>query len=349
MSIEGKELVEKRNILNELRKNSMSLQELRLFSIYLSKINSRDIKSRKVSVAIEDFQEIMKIGRVNIQHLQFTTNRLLSKVVNIKNPKGGYDAFQLFKRCRVFKDDFDKWYIEIDAHDDALPLMFDFKREYFTYELWNALKLKSCNQLRVYELLKQYEKTGERRVTLQEFRELLGIKPNEYPRWNNFKVRVLDSCQQALLENTDIKFTYQPIRSGRGGKISGIHFFIKKNENYTDQLNLSEFIELKRRLDLDEKGVDFQERRTEICQGFDDPIFDEFTEAQLVELRALAWNKVDLEDIERENNQLGDICAAKEFVVYEYVKRKVLMCNAQGDNIRNRYKYIKCAVDKNYE
>ena len=41
-------IVQKRNVLNELRKNSMSLQELRFFSIYLSKINSRDISTRVV-------------------------------------------------------------------------------------------------------------------------------------------------------------------------------------------------------------------------------------------------------------------------------------------------------------
>ena len=32
--------------------------------------------------------------------------------------------------------------MEINASDDALPLMFDFKNRYFKYELWNALRLK---------------------------------------------------------------------------------------------------------------------------------------------------------------------------------------------------------------
>ena len=49
-------IVQKRNVLNELRKNSMSLQELRFFSIYLSKINSRDISTRIVRFSLEDFK-----------------------------------------------------------------------------------------------------------------------------------------------------------------------------------------------------------------------------------------------------------------------------------------------------
>ena len=47
-------------------------------------------------------------------------------------------------------------FYEIDAHDRALPLMFDFKNKYFKYELWNALRLKSPNQVRMYEILKQW-------------------------------------------------------------------------------------------------------------------------------------------------------------------------------------------------
>lgn len=65
--------------------------------------------------------------------------------------------------------------MEINASDDALPLMFEFKNRYFTYELWNALRLKSPNQVRMYEILKQYEKIGTRTLTIKELRNLLGI------------------------------------------------------------------------------------------------------------------------------------------------------------------------------
>ena len=362
MAIKGKELVEKRNILNEVRKNSMSLQELRFFSIYLSKINARDVSTRKVTFPLTDFQKIMELGRMNIKHMQAVTNSLLGKVINIKLENGGYEAFQLFKRCKVYRNEFDQWFIDIDAHDDALPLMFDFKREYFTYELWNALKLKSANQLRMYELLKQYEKSGERKMTLVEIRSNLGIGDDEYPRWDRFSARVLNSCQQSLLENTDIKFTYEPIKAGR--KITGVHFYISKNNDYVDQLTLDEFIDLQKPVEVDvvyeislddnydddgQAEVDFRDKRGEICNGFEDEIFDEFTDEQLFELRTLAWGNVDPDEVERERSILHDIKMAKEYVVSHYIRRKILMCNAQGKRIKHRYGYIKRAVDKNYQ
>jgi plasmid replication initiation protein len=120
--------------------------------------------------------------------------------------------------------------------------MFDFKREYTTYELWNVLQLKSVNQFRMYEILKQYENLGERTIKLEELKSLLGIEKNEYPLWQTFKIDVLNVCQQALKEYTDIKFEWEVSKRGQRGKITELRFFISKNENYKDVLNLDLFL-----------------------------------------------------------------------------------------------------------
>lgn len=238
-------IVEKRNVLNELRSNNMTVQELRFFSIYLSKINPWDKSTRAVRFPIEEFQRIMGFGRLNLSQLKESTNSLLGKVVRVPDERGGFLAFTLFKRCRVSRDDNGEWFVEIDASDDALPLMFDFKNRYFKYELWNALRLKSPNQVRMYEILKQYENLGKRELTVTELRELLGIGKNEYTDrtgWSNFKKKVLDSCQLALKETTDICYTYERGKVGKGGKWLSVVFYIKRNEDYIDQLTLDEFI-----------------------------------------------------------------------------------------------------------
>ena len=242
-TLTGTEIIEKRNILNELRANDMSLQELRFFSIYLAKINPRYISTRVVRFPLSEFQKIMELGKVNTQYLRASINSLLCKVVNIPTPSGGMTAFQLFKECTLDLDNNGKWYVEIDANDKALPLMFDFKREYFQYELWNALGLKSANQLRMYEILKQYENLGTREIEISKLRELIGISSKKYKRWDNFKKEVLDTCQQALSAHTDICFTYERGQTGRGGSWLTIIFHISKNPNHVDRLSLSEFID----------------------------------------------------------------------------------------------------------
>ena len=283
MGLKGTEIVEKSNSLNEIRLNGMSLQELRFFSIYLAKINARDITTRKVTFPLNDFKKIMELGRMNIKHFQNVTNGLLCKVYNQPNDDGGYTGFTLFKRCRVYKDKMEEWYVEIEASDDALPMMFNIRKNYFKYELWNALRCRSANQIAFYELLKQYEKIGKIEITVPKLREKLDMT-TEYPRWNNFKVKVLDSCQQSLQENTDIKFDYERGKVGNGGKWLTIIFYISKNDNYIDQLTLDEFIDMQQSNVSEENEFKFQNENLEFLA---DACNNEFNETEMTVLNDL--------------------------------------------------------------
>lgn len=334
MAIKENFLIEKRNALNEIRRNSMPLQELRFFSIYLAKINARDVNSRKVSFPLKDFIKIMDIDKVNLWRIKQVTDNLLCKIVHLDTQKGGYQSFQLFKECNLYQDELQQWQIEIDAHDKALPLMFEFKKDYFTYELWNALRLKSTNQLRMYELLKQYEKIGERIMPLLALKEFLGLEPTQYPRWTNFATRILDSCQQALLENTDICFTYEPIKVSR--KFTGVKFFITKNKNHVDQLSLSEYINLK---NLDSEDEDFIDDHIEFLRsacclsGSREPEFSRAEMQQIFEILVV---------IPEWKFPANVPTGAVEFRRYHYLAYQYANLNRQDrkNKIKNRFAYL---------
>ena len=245
--------VEKSNPLNEIRNTRMTPTQQRLFLIYLSKINPRKYEeTREVAFKLEEYTKIMEHKQMNTTRLIKSAEELLGLTVRYwdkdgtLNPDGykGIVISQLFKRFRLYKnEEQDEWYVSINCHDDAKKLMFDLKH-YFQYQLWNILPLASTNQQRMYELLKQYEKAGERIVSLKDLREWLWIKSEEYPRWQNFKVRVLDSAQEALLRYTDIKFTWDVAeRKGRGGSITKIRFVIEKNDDYVRQYTIEEFMD----------------------------------------------------------------------------------------------------------
>lgn len=335
MAIKRNYLVKKRNVLNELRANNMTIQELRFFSIYLSKINPDKLETRIVRFSLSDFQKIMDFGKLNISQLKNTTNSLLSKVVNVRTETGGYTAFQLFKRCRVDIDTNGEWYIEIDAHDEALPLMFEFKNRYFSYQLWNALRLKSANQLRMYEILKQYEKIGERIIYVEELKELLGIEKKEYQRFDNFKVYVLDSCQEALKKYTDIKFSYEPYgKKGRGGKVLTLKFTIQKNESYENPLSLEQFINLEEQSHESEADL-FEQQFQEKLEFLNQACNNEFSIPELTVIynlliKILPYN-LSKEDIE----------------LYNYIKRKYdeLNWRASYTKITHRFNYLKKVLE----
>ena len=69
-------------------------------------------------------------------------------------------------------------------------------------------KLKSPSSVRIYWLLKEYSDFGQRTVTPEQLRFMLNIAENEYPRFSNFKARVLDRAQVELAR-TDMPFTYE--------------------------------------------------------------------------------------------------------------------------------------------
>lgn len=232
-------LVEKRNILNEMRDGFHSLQEVRIFSIYLSCINPRIEETRQVIFSLDEYKKIMNIEEVHITRIKKSFKSLLQKVVSIPNNSGGFSSFQLFKECKLYHSEDGAYMIEMDAHDKALPLMFDFKEEYFTYELWNALPLNGKNQLRMYEILKQYEALGVRILKIRDLKDLLCIGDSEYASWSDFRKYVLDSCQKALTTHTDITYVYTPLKTGR--KFTDIKFDISKNYKYVDKVKIDEF------------------------------------------------------------------------------------------------------------
>lgn len=336
MSIKNTYIVTKRNILNELRTNDMSLQELRFFSIYLSKVNHKDIKTRIVRFSLSDFQKIMDLTRLNINYLKHVTDSLLCKIVRIPvDERGGYTSFQLFKECTVKSDETGTWYVEIDAHDKALPLMFEFKNRYFSYQLWNALRLKSANQLRMYEILKQYEPIGERIISIDELKELLGISKNDYTLYQNFKMRVLNGCQEALKKYTDIKFSYEPYgKKGRGGKILTLKFTIQKNEGYENPLSLEQFINLEEQSHESEADL-FKQQFQEKLEFLNQACNNEFSIPELTVIYNLLIKilpySLSKEDIE----------------LYNYIKRKYdeLNWRASYTKITHRFNYLKKVLE----
>jgi plasmid replication initiation protein len=345
-------IVEKRNVLNELRSNSMTVQELRFFSIYLSKINPWDMSTRVVRFSMDDFQRIMGFGRLNIAQLKSSTDSLLSKIVHVPNESGyGYKAFQLFKECSLDRDENEEWYIEIDAHDKALPLMFDFKNRYFKYALWNALRLKSANQVRMYEILKQYENLTKRELSVTELRELLGISKNEYSGrtgWSDFKKKVLESCQQALQENTDICFTYERGKVGKGGKWLSIIFYITKNTRHKDQLSLDEFIDMQ----PEPAPIDYYSEKEPEQYDFDESIEQNACDENILFLLDACDGAFNYTEMQLILTIISDMSLPEhkngiQFARFHYLSAKyaALKLEMKNRTINNKFKYFKAMLE----
>ena len=229
--LKKKSLVIKQNSLNEAKYNNISSEGLKFFAVYLTKIDQRDISTRIVRFTLAEFTHTIGLEQgQNIKYFQKIAGKLLSQVVYVPNSNGGFKAFPLFQTFELDKDkETGEWYIEIDAHDKVLELMFGFNNKYFKYEFGNIAGLTSNNQIRMYEILKQHEKNCVLEIKVETLKKQLGVKPEDYQRFTHFRERILKVCQKVLKEKTDICFDFEKGKSGHGRTWLTIIFYIYPN------------------------------------------------------------------------------------------------------------------------
>lgn len=221
------------NDLNQMTiRKPMTLQQLRFFTVYQSRIYYKDINTRIVKFTLDDYAKIIGC-EMNPQSIKDSILDLLEHTVLVPSPahKNGKRACHLFSYCDMYNDDHGNKMIEFNAHDDVLPYLFDLKNNFTSYEIWNILRLKSVNQARLYQLLKQYQKAGTVVYTIEELKEKLGIDKKKYADAKIFVRDVIKVCQEALEEITDIRFEYRTLRKTKYLP-SRVEFKIFQNKNY---------------------------------------------------------------------------------------------------------------------
>jgi hypothetical protein len=99
------------------------------------------------------------------------------------------------------------------------------KREFTQASLSTVLPLKSVYAIRIYLLLKQYRGIGQRALSLEAMREMLGIAKNQYVKYHDFKKRVILTAQRELDRKTDLGFEFQEEKAGKS--VVGMVFQIR--------------------------------------------------------------------------------------------------------------------------
>lgn len=99
-------------------------------------------------------------------------------------------------------------YIKLSFHPALRPFLLELKERYLVYDIRNILSLSSIYSVRLFELLKQYQKIGKRKFRVDELKTLLSIEPNEYQLYGHFK-GLIKRAEKDLLKHTDIYFTFE--------------------------------------------------------------------------------------------------------------------------------------------
>ena len=95
---------------------------------------------------------------------------------------------------------------------------------------------KSSYSIILYELLRDYLTSPSVPImSIEDFKNLVGIKKNEYKCFNDFKKRVLEVATKEVNEKTDIYCYFELSKErGVGNKYSNIRFFVSKKTSKID-------------------------------------------------------------------------------------------------------------------
>lgn len=165
------------------------------------------------------------------------TSRLMERVLHIPQGNGA-----MLKVHWVSSALHENGSVELSFSPKLKPYLLQLKEQFTKYSLSIITQFQSTYAIRIYTLLKQYEKIGYREFELEELRGILGIKPSEYKEFKRFRQWVINQAQKEFSEKlksggykSDINFDLETIRTGR--KITGLKFKIKK-QAYQEELPL---------------------------------------------------------------------------------------------------------------
>jgi plasmid replication initiation protein len=119
----------------------------------------------------------------------------------------------------------------IRFNEEIRPL-FNPKSEFTRYLINDTAKLRSYQQIRVYELCCQYIKVGSRTVDIPTFKKFIGIKN----KTTSDLIRELNSCISQINNKTNLKVEFETLKTSR--KITHIKFtFCRKDLHPLDGIN----------------------------------------------------------------------------------------------------------------
>ncbi len=220
-------LVVKENELIQRASYHMSMEEQKLLCYVISKIKPTDKVFEQYTISALDFAEIVGIDKRHVyRDFKKMIDSFDSKAQWIKIDDTEF-KFRVFSEAE-YNEKKGSITVMLNSHLKKYLLDIGKQGQYTKYELWNILSLKSKYSIRLYELFRSYSYQHEKEFEIDELKSLLCAE--QYKNFNDFKKRVIDKGINEINIFTDLKVTYQTKKSGKGGRVSKIVFYIHKKK-----------------------------------------------------------------------------------------------------------------------
>lgn len=120
----------------------------------------------------------------------------------------------------------DKSVINLEFNNYAMPYISNIKSNYTAYNLETCLQFQSKYTMRLYEILKSWEKLATYNADLKHLKQQLNAL--NYTNFSVFNERILKKAVGEINEYSDIKVTYTPVKEIGDKKVKFVQFHINK-------------------------------------------------------------------------------------------------------------------------
>lgn len=223
--------IQKSNPLLSLSETDMSLAELKILDVYLDRIDSHDEEKRTVQFEKGEIEEMLGITRILKPDLEKRLRHLAQtvKIEDESKPKG-FKLVSLFEEIDAWQDDDGLWQISLTCTNQAREYIFNIDNiGYLRYRLKNIISLTSRYSYVLYLWLEHNRFRHSWEIELNELKNLLRCTADTYNQFYRFNDLILKRCQKELLEKTDCRFSYTPIKRGR--TVKSIRFTVETLPN----------------------------------------------------------------------------------------------------------------------
>jgi len=193
--------------------HSLTLREQKIVLTFVSMIQPDDQDFKIYSLSVREFYKLFDLkGREHYTHMKGIIKKLMEKTIEIPREDGGYLITHWAAHVEYIAG---KGVVQFSFHPKLKPYLLQLKRTFTSYKLINILSLGSYYSIRLYELLKKWERTGKWETTVDYLKELMGITQKSYNVYGNFKNRIIGPATEELNNKTDLKVIFKEIKKGR--------------------------------------------------------------------------------------------------------------------------------------
>jgi plasmid replication initiation protein len=212
-------LVVKSNALVEASYR-LTLNEQRLILSCISQIRRDEPVTDKImySVFASEFAKICgtdpKIAYQQLQSAAVTLKRREVRITQEPNGQGRRKKTLVANWVQTIEYTEGEGTVKLRFNHDMLPYLTELSRCFTSYKLRNVVCMSSSYGVRIYELLAQWVKFGEKEISVQWLKENLQIE-KKYEKLRDFKRRVLDPAIKDINKNSDLWAKWSQKKTGR--------------------------------------------------------------------------------------------------------------------------------------